>query len=262
MSVTEVGRRSTQSLLDDVAHDAGVVDSKHHLKSSGTAPSGAELNRHRNDSEGALSEVVKKGAADVSLEILKNVAEASNVSKLEGAIEVGSIALLGYEALHELSRCENKADEINNGYKNDAANVAIAGNLAFDPSFPTFEALARPGVDKDLVGKFTVELQKPENNPVLTALQARADEGFIAADRAMNATANIPPQARSAAITQWFKDNGIGERMKTDLAFAQGVRYHAFVQEPLSQDRGLGLDAERAKVEARLPLERPFMVST
>jgi len=225
---------------------------------------GAECGRAAspsNDSADEAKTIVANGQADLAVEIGKNLAEAANLSKLEGAIEVGAVGLFTLQALQELNRCEKKADEIKNGFDNDATNIAVAGNLAFDPSFSMFEAVRRPGASKNAISNLTIELQKPENKQVLTALQARADEGFMAADRAMKATANVPPQQRSAAIKQWFADNGFGERMKSDLAFAQGVRYHAFVQEPLSQDRGLRLDVERQKVEARMPLERPFMVS-
>ncbi|MBX3225797.1 MAG: hypothetical protein KIT84_30530 [Labilithrix sp.] len=259
MNVGEAARKRTGDLVDDAVHAAGLADEDTHVRGNALAKSGAQLHKERNDQAHAGLHVVGQLTADGLLEGLALGAESYHVGWLEGAAEGLAILVFAYEALGALSEAEEKAYAIGKAFTNDAVNVAIAGNLAFDPAFAALEQAARPGVTAG-TGKLTAVLQDP-NNPTKMVLQARADEGYLAAERAMKATANVPKEQRAQALLQWFKDNGYGERLSSDVAFTKGVEYHAFVQAAAAEHKyGIDPAKELAKVETRVPVERPLMV--
>lgn len=249
MNVAEAGKKRTNELIDELGHEAGLVDVEHHVHGQAFAKSGATLHRERND-DGTVRDVAESVATDGMLEAIAHGAEHVSKFALEGCLEVASIASLVKECGGALIDAENKADEIRAAFDNDAVNCALAGNLAFNPAFAALEQHARPGVVKGTT-KLTIALQDPKN-PIRAVLQARADEGYLAAERA--AKSGVPMQ-------QWLKDNGYTDRLKNDVAFAKGVEYHAFVTE--SASRGLyGVSAadELRKVQERAPVERALMV--
>lgn len=267
MNVAEAGRKRTGELIDALAHEAGLVDGAHHVHGEAFAKSGAIRHRERND-DGQPSDVAEHAAFDGLLELVTwgadrfgpHLARASRAaSAVEGGAEVVSILWLGVEAVGALIDAEEKGVAIRAAFDNDAVHCALAGNLAFDPAFAALEQHARPGVTAGTT-KLTLALQAP-GHPIKPVLQARADEGFLAAERAATATADVPPKERPLAIARWYRDNGYGGRMRDDIAFAKGAEYHAFVTHASAAGLyDLRADDELRKVQARAPLERPWMV--
>lgn len=261
MDISQARRKSSEELVDGVAHDSGIVRGDAHLTSSATRPTGNDIHRSRHDHPGAVGDCAQGAARDTSMYLAADLL-ADVGTGAAGAVEMGSLALFAVEAWAEGVKAYKKGQEIGAAYDNDAVNIALSnsGVLAFDPSFSTFETMKRPGVSTNAVSALSIELGKPKNVALRQVLQARADEGFLAADRAMNATANVPPDQRAAAIHRWFVDNGYADRMLHDVAFGKGVEYHAFVQEPLSEKRGLSLEKARAEVTSRSEIDRTVLV--
>lgn len=256
MNIGEAAKKRTSDLIDELGHEAGLVGVEHHLHGQAFVKSGATLHRERHE-DASASDVAEHVAVDGILEAValgaERVAEytalASRVaSYVEAGAELLSIAWLVKECGDALIDAESKADEIRAAFDNDAVNCAIAGNLAFHPAFAVAEQHARPGVIKGTT-KLTLALQDPKN-PIRPVLQARADEGYLVAERAAKS---------GVAIPQWLEDHGYAQRLKDDVAFAKGVEYHAFVAHAGTR-YGIDAGAELRKVQERAPIERSLMV--
>jgi hypothetical protein len=255
MNVSEAGRKRTSELVDQVAHDAHIVDAEHHVPGRALMKSGRTMHAERNDDHGPASAGMHV-TADTVLEAIAVGAEQVHAAKCEVAAEgvallllTGSIVYAGYDA-------KKKAGEIRAAFDNDAVNCALAGNLAFNPAFAALEQHARPGVTL-ATGELSRQLQ---DNPIRAVLQARADEGYLAAEHAVEASKHLPVAERPAAIARWLTDH-YPSRLADDVAFAKGVEYHAFVTAAAARGLyGVNAEAELAKVDERAPLERPLMV--
>ncbi|MFO0736910.1 MAG: hypothetical protein U0270_13575 [Labilithrix sp.] len=262
MNISEAGRKRTDELVDALAHEAGLVDAKHHVRGDAFAKSGARQHTERNE-HGTPADVAEHVAVDTFLEVIAHGAEHWAPAKAawlaEGGAEVAGIVWLGREAIGALIDAEEKGIAISAAFDNDAVSCALAGNLAFAPAFAALEQHARPGVTKGTT-KLTIALQDPRS-PIKQVLQARADEGYLVAERAAQATKDVAPPLRAKAIASWYVANGYVDRLKADIAFAKGVEYHAFVTDSSARGLyGLNAEAERKKVLDRVPLERPCMV--
>ncbi len=256
MSVGTVGSRKTGELVDKWAHDAGIVDDKHHVTGSARAKSGAQVHaeRHRGETPGGAVKDTAIGVAKETLpEIVGHKLAHSGAVRAAGIIEgggfVGGIAYLAYECLHELSAAEKKADEIRAAYDNDAVNVALARSLAFDPHFGELEAAKRPGVNQ-AGATLSQKLNEP-GNPLKAAFQQRADDGFDAARRAYAATQHLPAADQPAATEKWMKDNGFGDQFQNDVAFGKGAEYFTWIRSDEAKHFGVDPKVEEARVNDR-----------
>lgn len=256
MSVGTVGSRKTGELVDEWAHDAGIVDDKHHVTGSARAKSGAQVHaeRHRGETPGRAVKdtaigIAKETVPEIVGHKLAHAGAARAAAIVEGAGFVGGLAYLAYECLHELSAAEKKADEIRAAYDNDAVNVALARSLAFDPHFGEIEAAKRPGVNQ-AGAKLSQKLNEP-GNPLKAAFQQRADDGFDAARRAYAATQHLLAADRPAATEKWMTDNGYGDRLQNDVAFGKGVDYFAWTHSAEAKRFGVAPELEEARVDAR-----------
>ncbi len=157
MSVSGVSERRTSDLVDDLAHQAGIVDKDHHVSGDPRMKSGAQLHKERHGST-----------------------------------------------------------------------------------------------------KLSEKLNEPKNAGMKAAFQARADEGFVAAERAAKAVAHLPEAERPAAFGRWMKDNGFGDRLENDVAFGKGVEYAKWVHTEAAKKLGVDAHAEIEKVENRQPAPQVF----
>ena len=117
-----------------------------------------------------------------------------------------------------------KKNHIHAAQTNDALNVGVARALDAPPGFKGHVAATRPGVETG-AAKVTAALKGTEAGMV-PVLQARADEGFVAMEKLMADTKNLPAQAKNEA-----REDGIAklnERAKTDVAFGLGVQLYAW----------------------------------
>ncbi len=239
-------RRSTEDLVDDLAHQAGIAAKDEHVKGRGGLRSAAEARRTEH---GSAKDVAKEGAKGIAEHAIPDVLEHWGWAVAGGvAFAAGSVVGAYHLYMHAWAEPNAKGDNLRALHANDAVNVAVARGLAFDPRFGEDEAKMRPDCEKG-TGKL---LEKMDADPDLRAiLQARADEGFLVAERAHAATAHIAdPSARAQAMQRWLKDNGFGDRIQKDIAFQKGAQFFLW-----STAHGTAA-AESAKVHARAPVER------
>lgn len=182
---------------------------------------------------------------------------AGKTGLIAGVGGVVGIGIVAAEYLHELAHAEKKGEETALRSPRHAVNVSLAHSLAFARTFGELEDVKRPGV-KQAAGRLSQTLNAPGNAALKAAFQTRADEGFSAACRASEYVTKLPPGEREAGFTRWMKDNGFGERLDKDVAFAKGVEYQAWIH--TSQAKSLGVDAslEEARVQTRLPPPQAF----
>ncbi|MDB4935409.1 MAG: hypothetical protein JWP87_2381 [Labilithrix sp.] len=265
-------KRRTEDLVDDWAHDAGLVGKDEHVKARAGLQSSSKAWGERN--EATPGEAMKGLATGLAKEA---VPELANHAVVEGhgamavrAAQAGRVAGGGLAAVvvagtvvgaYELfmkgwAEPHQKGDAIRALQHNDAVNVVLAQELAFDERFGAYEAASRPGVEK---GTAMLRGQLDGKDAALRPiLQARADEGFVAQERAYEATKHLGnTPARAEAMQKWMKDNGFEDRRRNDVAFGKGVEYFDWVG---AQRRSEGIDAcvESKKVHERVAPKQPF----
>lgn len=242
-NVGTVGSRRTDELLQEVAHDAGIAAEGRQVRITAGTKSQAQIWKERHG-DAAPVDVLKAVVKGVGEHALPDAAE--HLLHVEGVavggLVVGGIFKLYAECLHELDRAERKAEELRNAGDNDAVNVALAAGLAFDPRFADAERAKRPGVEK-AAGQ-VLEALSGKDATIRQILQLRADEGFVAARRAFDATTGMKPETRAAAMQRL-----VGPRMREDAAFGKGVEYFMWA----AGTRGVDLAGEVRKVEDRRP---------
>jgi hypothetical protein len=266
MNVSGVNQRRTADLVDDLAHQAQVVDKEHHISGSTTMKSGTQLHKERHGTAGA-ADAGKSTAIGVAKEMVPEIIEhygrhgvaggAQAAGRVAGLGVVGGIGIFAYECLHELATAEKKGAEIRAAFDNDAVNVALAKTLAFNPAFGEVEATKRPGVSQ-ASARLSAKLNEPSNAAMKAVFQARADEGFVAAERGGKAVAHLPEAERPAAFARWMKDNGFGERMENDVAFGKGVEHAQWIHSAQAKELGVDQQTEMKKVEDRQPPPQVF----
>jgi len=265
-------RRRTEDLVDGWAHDAGLVQKDEHVQGRAGLRSSARAWEERN--HGTPGEGAKEVAVGLAKELAPDVAEyglmeghgaaavaAASAGRVAGtAIGVGvatGTVVGAYELyMHAWAEPHQKGDNLRALQHNDAVNVALATSLAFDPRFGADEKARRPGVEKG-TGQLLEQLNG-KDAALRPILQGRADEGFMAQERAFAATqqlGNTP--ARAEAMQRWMKDNGFADRQRNDVAFGKGVEYFNWIgAQP--KHAGIDMSAEARKVHDRQPPTQPF----
>lgn len=252
-------RRNTEDLVDRWAHDAKIVKDDEHVR----ARAGLESHDHawKNRNEVTPGHAGRHLAVDVAKELAPEIAQmaAEHVAirgamMAAGGVVVGGMILTAYDLMkHGWAVPNAKGDHFAALAHNDAVNVAIAKGLAFDPRFGEHEAAARPGVLVN-AGKLLEALQG-KDRALTPILQARADEGFVATERAFAATKHLAGHPdRHFAMAKWLDDNGYGDRRRNDVAFGKGMEYFNWVQSA----RGVDPASESKKVHDRAPVEPDF----
>jgi hypothetical protein len=258
-------RRRTEDLVDDWAHDAGIVGKDEHVKGRAGLRSSSDAWERRHEAtpgerakelaEGLAKEVVPELLDHAALEghgaLAMRAAQAGRVAGVGSGVIVGGLTVLGAYELYKngWAKPHHDGDNLRALQNNDAVNVAIATSLAFDPRFGAQEAASRPGVEKGTTQ--LVQQLKDKDASLVPILQARADEGFLAQERAFEATKSLGnTPARADAMQKWMKDNGFEDRRRNDVAFGKGAEYCAWVH---AQPRSANVDAaaESQKVHAR-----------
>lgn len=252
-------RRRTEDLVDGWAHDAGIVAQDEHVKGRAGLRSSSEAWATRN--HGTRGEAATHVAAELGKELAPELADHAVVegpgaaARLVGAgtaVALGvivSTAVTAQQLYSEWGHAHQKGDNIRALAQNDAVNVALARGLDFHAGFGNDEASRRPGVEAGtarLLGQLG-----GKDAPLKPILQARADEGFVAAERAYGATRHLAgTPERAAAMHAWMKDNGFADRQRTDVAFGKGVEYFAWL-EGAGPKHGADAAAQSQKVHDR-----------
>lgn len=256
-------RRRTEDLVDDWAHDAAIVANDEHVKGRAGLRSSADAWETRN--HGTKGEAATHVAGELAKELGHEVADHAifeghgaaarllgTVGGVGTAVGVGvvlSTLVTAQQLYSEWGHAHQKGDDIRSLAQNDAVNVALARGLAFHPAFGNDEASRRPGVEKG-TGRLLEQLNG-KDAPLLPVLQARADEGFVATERAYEATKHLAgTPERAGAMRAWLKDNGFEDRQRTDVAFGKGAEYFTWLQ-GVGAKRGADVAAELQKIHDR-----------
>lgn len=258
-------RRRTEDLVDGWAHDAGLVGKDEQVQARAGLRSSAQAWEERN--HGTVGEGAKEVAVNLVKELAPDVAEyglmdghgaaalaaasAGRVAGVSIGVGVAGLTILGaYETYNNgWAQPHHKGDSIRALQHNDAVNVAVASSLSFAPGFAADEKARRPGVEKGT--SQLLEQLNGKDAALKPILQRRADEGFIAQERAFAATQHLGnTPARGEALQRWMKDNGLADRQRNDVAFGKGVEYFNWVA---MQPKHSGIDAsvEAKKVHDR-----------
>lgn len=154
--VSSVGyrQRSTEDLLDEVAHDANLVGKKEHVHSGATQQSAAKAwsGRHDRNLAGDAKHVGEKGAVqgaelalDHALEHGKMIGGAAAAGPLVAA---GSVWQLKFLLEEGWLKPNLEGDRMRAAQTNDALNVGVAHALDAPSGFKSHVAATRPGVEK------------------------------------------------------------------------------------------------------------------
>jgi hypothetical protein len=156
-------RRRTEDLVDDWAHDAGLVGKDEHVKGRAGLRSSAQVWEGR--AEGTPGEVAKHVGIGLAKELLPEIADhavveghgaialrAAQSGRAAGVGLAGVVVLATAIGAYELykdgwAEAHHKGDNLRALQNNDAVNVALAKSLAFDPRFGAQEAASRPAVE-------------------------------------------------------------------------------------------------------------------
>lgn len=265
-------RRRTEDLVDGWAHDAGIVGKDEHVQARAGIGSSAQAWEERN--HGTVGEGAKEVALGIAKEVAPDVAEyglmeghgaaaiavasAGRAAGVSIGVGVAALTTLGAYELYKNGWAEphHKGDNIRALQHNDAVNVAVASSLSFAPGFAADERARRPGVEKGT--SQLVEQLNGKDAALKPILQARADEGFLAQERAFAATQHLGnTPARGEALQRWMKDNGFADRQRNDVAFGKGVEYFNWVATQ-PKHSGLDVNVEARKVHDRQPPTQGF----
>ena len=256
-------RRRTEELVDDWAHDAGIVAKDEHVNGRAGLRSSAEAWETRN--HGTKGEAAHHVGVELAKELAPEVVDHAlfegggkaalrfGLSHAAGlglgaGVAAGSV-LTAHQLYSEWAHAHQKGDDLRSLAQNDAVNVALSRTLSFHPAFGNDEAARRPGVEKG-TGKLLEQLHG-KDAALVPIMQARADEGFVAAERAFGATRHLAGSPeRAGAMRAWMKDNGFEDRQRNDIAFGKGVEYFGWL-EGVGAQRGADVAAESKKVHDR-----------
>lgn len=271
--MTEISARSrTEDVVDRWAHDAGIAGEDEHVKGRAGLRSMAEAWKDRN--EGTPAEAAKHAGGGVVREVTPELVDhflfehagnaAQAAARMGGAVGaalglgvIGNITVTTYELYKAgWADAHAKGDNLHQLAQNDAVNVALAQSLDFAPGFAAREAKERPGVQHG-ADRLNAQLAGKDAS-LKPVLQHAADEGFVAAERAWNATAQVPADKRAAAMQQWMKENGFEDRRRNDVAFGKGVEYLLWCRTE-GKASGVSPEAEAKKVHDRLVPPQPLV---
>lgn len=228
MGIEGVSRRSTEDLMDTLAHDAGVLKDDEHVRSGAMVQNGAGAWTSRREDQGhaAIHHGVEDGALHAAEHFAPHALEHLGYA-VAGGVVGGVLVVAGpVLQLHGLMtegwlKPNLKGDEVRAKQTNDAMNVAVARALDAPPAFGDSIVRERPGVEKGTNTMLTT--LEGKDAAMVPVLQARSDEGFLAAQKAFgDARANKstnPGEAALAQMTAKYKD-----RMERDVAFGLGVK--------------------------------------
>jgi hypothetical protein len=209
-----------------------------------------------------LGHLALDGARELAPEIIDHVLYESTTKAALSAARAGAAGgmaaatvvgatVIGAQQLykHAWVDAHVKGDEIRSLAQNDSVNVALAKTLAFHPGFGTHESAHRPGVEKG--ASKVIEALHGKDAALVPILPSRADEGFLAMERAHAATKHLAGSPdRAAAIVKWLDDNGFADKRRGDVAFGKGGEYFNWLH-GLGARAGADVAAETRKVHDR-----------
>lgn len=234
-SASRASQRSTEDLMDTLAHDAGVLGKDEHVRSSALGKSGAATWRDRNAEEGhaTVHHAATEGAVHAAQHALEHGVEHGVRGAAAGSaagIVVGTAFQLRFLITEGWLKPHMKGDEIRDRQTNDAINLAVVDTIDVPSEFRAATRRERPGVEKgaDLM---KAQLRGPDA-AMVPVLQARSDEGFLEAQKLWKDVSATPANKRGEAFTAGLEAK-FKDRLANDVAFGTGVRLFTWSQ---SQD--------------------------
>lgn len=229
-------RRSTEDMMDDVAHDASLVGQDEHVHGNALARSSDKMwtERHAPKAEDAkaIGKELAIEAISHGIEIgVEHAAEDAALAVFGGAAAGIAAAAAPVLALHFFVeefwvKPHVEGDQLRAAQANDALNVGVADTLAMPDGFKAQVRSERPHVETG-AAKVRAALNG-KDAAMVPELQARADEGFLVAEKLAADVAHLPPAQRAAALEAGLKK--LVEKSAHDIAFGLGVKMFAWSQ--------------------------------
>lgn len=233
-------QRSTEDLMDTLAHDAGVLgkDGKdEHVRSSAFGKSSAAAWGGRNAEQGhALGHhAVQEGCAVGMEHAVEHAAHHAMLGAAGGlmagaAVGLGSVLQLRFLITEGWLKPHMKGDAVTDRQTNDAINLAVVDIIDVPSEFRAATRRERPGAERG-AQMLNTQLRK-KDAPMVPVLQARSDEGFLEAQKLWKDLSATPANKRGEAFTAGLEAK-FKDRLAHDVAFGTGVRLFAWSQ---SQD--------------------------
>lgn len=245
--------RSTNDILDRYAHETGQLKDDEHLHSGALRTPGAKAHRERNEGVDGSKDLRREAEIQAGEHALEHFAEEGASFLARGVLGGGAVifgtAFTAYELYaHFYEEPHIKAEEIKNQFINDTMNVALADTLDVPPSFRNEQRAlhkCNPQMAATIAGKINAD---PATKNLL---QARADEGFLAAKRCYESTSGGDPKTRGERFFKAMETLGYGERLKNDAAFGKGVELFIHANRP-GCPASENVDAVSKRVESRI----------
>ena len=259
MGIEGVSRRSTEDLMDTLAHDAGVLKDDEHVRSGAMAQSGSSAWTSRRDGQGhdAIHHGVEDGllhaAEHYAPHLLAHAGYAVAGGVAGSVLVVAGPVLQLHGLLNEGWLKPNlKGDEVRAKQTIDAINVAVVRMLNAPTEFGDSIVAQRPAGETG--AKIMLGTLRGKDAAMIPVLQARSDEGFLAAEKAFGdakaSKSTNPGEAALAQLTAKYKD-----RMEHDVAFGLGVKLFAWSH---AQGAATATTVDKAVHERNLPNPTPL----
>lgn len=226
---------STNTILNDAEHDAGVLARDVQVKTGGMKRTGPELLADRNAAEMDLHHRMQEALDHATRHQLVHGLPPA-IGALATPIE---FALLCIEETHADWKAGQAAKQ---AMVNDVADLALSTGLDYAGSFKASQFERRAHVSKAAEKTRMLLDTKPESKALL---QARSDQGFLAAQKAAEDVRGLPPEQRRDAMMTTLQRSS-ASTIEHDAAFAKGVEYFLHCQ----SDPAL-LQSESARIGAR-----------
>lgn len=253
--VSRADRRSTEQMMDEAVHDAGLLGKEEHAKTGAFRADPVKVHAERTErlnhhGAHALAEAVVHESAEEAISHF-----ALHHSAAAGMAAGGGVAMGIFTAekllFGQLREQWHQGDLAKNAAVNNAVNRAVVSQLDYAQPFAKADHAARPANDASVM-KLT---QKMNETPGLRAeLQSRADQGFLAAKSAWAATAGGDPSTRAERMMKALEQGGHKDKLANDVAFGKGVQYFAWLQGQRPEVR----TTEESRIQSR-NIERPIL---
>lgn len=254
--VSRGDRRSTEQLMDQAAHDAGLLGTEERARTGAFRADPVKVHAERNGADPAheLGHLVLHGGKEACDHVMEHALEkapAYGTRALGAAGFVVGIVKLQYDLTKHVAEAWHHGDLAKNAAVNNAVNRAVVSQLDYAQSFAKADHAARPANDQAVM-KLTQKMN--ETQGLRAELQSRADQGFLAARSAWAATAGGDPNTRADRMMKALEQAGHKDKLASDVAFGKGVQYYAWLQAQRPEVRA----AEESRIQSR-NIERPAL---
>ncbi len=254
--VSRGDRRSTEQMMDQAVHDAGLLGKEEHAKTGAFRADPVKVHAERNgeDPLHELGHLALHGGKEICDHVMEHAIEKApeyGTRALGAAGFIVGTVKLQYDLSKHVAEAWHHGDLAKNAAVNNAVNRAVVSQLDYSQAFAKADHAARPANDQAVM-RLTQKMN--ETAGLRAELQSRADQGFLAAKNAWAVTAGGDPNTRADRMMKALEQAGHKDKLANDVAFGKGVQYFAWLQGQRPEIRG----AEESRIQGR-NVERPIL---